>query len=403
MTQAQAPAQPPAQARHSIVVVGRHTAGLPAEDVVLSSDDVVGSVFDDGSDTWTLSTVGGETVHAHIVIAADPVVYAPWIPDIPGAFAGESFHAAAWEAGFDPAGKHIAVVGTDAAAAHYLGGLIESASSVTAFAHAPRRFVTEVPLPSTRARRWLRRHTRRDDAQPAVQVVSLAIEALTPSGIRTSDGVEHRVDAIIYGTGYAVADSARQLVGARGATLQQAWDDGMEPFYGVAVHGFPNYFFLTGPDIDTQQRYIVECLELMRRTASTRIEVRRSTQHVFSERAQLEPAPPQPVAAAFDLSSSPPDEFDGHDSYDGAAVLDIAGVRHAVRVRLTGHLDPIDGNYHWQGTVFDRLPQESLKQGRAATLTVGEHRAPARIVEETPWGTHSIAGVGAPPYARASR
>jgi hypothetical protein len=32
------------------------------------------------------------------------------------------------------------------------------------------------------------------------------------------------------------------------------------------------------------------------------------------------------------------------------------------------------------------------------TLTVGEHSAPARITEETPQGTHSIAGVGAPPF-----
>jgi hypothetical protein len=32
-------------------------------------------------------------------------------------------------------------------------------------------------------------------------------------------------------------------------------------------------------------------------------------------------------------------------------------------------------------------------------LTVGERSAAARIVEQTPWGTHSVAGVGAPPYA----
>ena len=35
------------------------------------------------------------------------------------------------------------------------------------------------------------------------------------------------------------------------------------------------------------------------------------------------------------------------------------------------------------------------------TLTVGEHSAPARITEETPQGTHSIAGVGAPPFPLA--
>ncbi|MGZ5397537.1 MAG: DUF4873 domain-containing protein, partial [Mycobacterium sp.] len=25
---------------------------------------------------------------------------------------------------------------------------------------------------------------------------------------------------------------------------------------------------------------------------------------------------------------------------------------------LAGHVDPIDGRYHWQGTVFDELPTD---------------------------------------------
>ncbi len=378
--------------RRIVIVGARETAGPLAADLVLANRDVLSSVFDDATDTWVLTTSGGETVHARVVIAAEPAVYVPWIPDIPGVFAGESFHAAAWDPDFDPAGKQVAVIGTDAAVGHHIGRLLESARSVTAFAYPPRRFVTEVPLPTTRARRWLRRQVRHE-RPPAVHVAGSAIDALTSSGIRTSDGVEHCLDTIIYGTGYAVGDQT--LVGAGGLTIRQAWTDGMEPFFGVAVHGFPNYFFITGPDIGAQGRYIVECIELMKRTGSARMEVRRSSQHVFNERAQLEPAEPHAVASAFDLSASTPEDSD---TYDGAATLDIAGGRHFVRVRLIGHLDPIDGNYHWQGTVFDHLPQ--VKHARAATLSIGKYSAPARIIEETPWGTHSVAGVGTPPYAR---
>jgi hypothetical protein len=97
----------------------------------------------------------------------------------------------------------------------------------------------------------------------------------------------------------------------------------------------------------------------------------------------------------------------GTQTYDGEATLTFAGRAHPVRVRLSGHLDPIDGHYHWQGTVFSSpaqpLPDEVLKQARTATLTVGERTAPARITEQTPWGTHSVAGVGAPPYALTGR
>ena len=80
--------------------------------------------------------------------------------------------------------------------------------------------------------------------------------------------------------------------------------------------------------------------------------------------------------------------------------MTLAEVGHQVRVRLTGHVDPIDGQYHWQGTVFDQLPVD-LTRARTVTLAVGDHSASARIIEATPQGTHSIAGVGAPPFALA--
>ncbi len=359
--------------------------------------------FDDDCDTWLLTAADGEQIRADVVVAADRPVQRPWLPRIPGRdeFGGASFHAAAWDSRFDPSGKHVAVVGTDAAAGHHLARLAQTAASVIVFAHAPRRIVTEIPLWSTRAARWLRRRTG-PRARPSMAIAASAIEAVTASGVRTVDGVFHRVDAIIYGTGFFVPEdfADQTLVGAAGVTIRQAWHDGMEPFYGVAVRGFPNYFFITGPDPDAQARYVAECLKAMRRTVSGRIEVRASSQQVFNERAQLRAAEPPPVASAFDLSASAPA---GEDTYDGAATLEIAGARHSVRVRLAGHLDPIDGHYHWQGTVFgspaEPLSDDILKQARTGTLTVGECSAPARIVERTPWGTHSVAGVGAPPYA----
>jgi cation diffusion facilitator CzcD-associated flavoprotein CzcO len=359
--------------------------------------EVVAAMFDDDTDTWTLQTAAGETFRAGVVIAAHRPIRVPWTPELAGRndFRGISFHAARWDTDFDPAGKRIAVIGADATAGHYIGQLTQSAASVAVFTLPPRRVVPKIAMRITLARRWLLRHARRAAGGEQPTLVGSAIDSITPSSIRTSDGVDHPVDAIIYGTGFATPDAV--LVGAGGLTIQQAWRDGMEPFLGVAVHGFPNYFFITGPDIAAQARYVVACLRLMKHTASTRIEVRRSTQQVFNERIYVKPAQPHPVKSAFDLSAS-----GGQEIYDGAATLTIAGTGHPVRVRLTGHIDPIDGHYHWQGTVFtfpaQPLPDDALKQARAATLTVGAHSAPARIVEKTPWGTHSVAGVGAPPY-----
>ena len=400
-----------AEHRRHIIIVGAGACGKSAQnallaagftDLVVLDDHVEKSRFDDVADTWLLTTANGEVLRADVVVAADRPVQRPWLPRLPGRdeFGGASFHAAAWDPEFDPSGKHIAVLGTDATAAHHLDRLAHAAASVTVFPYAPRRVVSEVPAWSTRVKRRLQRHIR-PAGRPSVAIASSDIAALTASGARTSDGVDHRLDAIIYGTGFFIPQDVADefLVGAGGVPIRRAWHDGMEPFYGVAVRGLPNYFFITGPDPDAQARYVAECLKAMGRSDSGRIEVRASSQQVFNERAQLRDAEPPPVASAFDFSASAPA---GEDTYDGAATLEIAGTRRSVRVRLTGHLDPIDGHYHWQGTMFgspsEPLSGEILKQARTGTLTVGERSSQARIVEQTPWGTHSVAGVGAPPY-----
>jgi hypothetical protein len=141
-------------------------------------------------------------------------------------------------------------------------------------------------------------------------------------------------------------------------------------------------------------RYTVGCLQLLGR--HSRIEVRRSAQGVFNERVHLRHPSWQLETSAFELSSSA-ELYD--DSYDGPAILRAADTAEHVRVALTGRIEPIDGQYHWQGTVFDAIPAD-LVRARALTVTVGERSAAARITEHTPQGTHSIAGVGAPPFTR---
>ena len=122
----------------------------------------------------------------------------------------------------------------------------------------------------------------------------------------------------------------------------------------------------------------------------TRIEVRRSSQQVFNERVHLHGPSPRLAASAFDLASS----IGVHDDiYDGPATLTVAEVGRQVRVRLTGQ-------YHWQGTIFGQLPAD-LTRARTVTMAAGDHSASAGITEATPQGTHSIAGVGAPPFALA--
>ncbi|MDT5004803.1 MAG: hypothetical protein QOJ24_1979 [Mycobacterium sp.] len=181
----------------------------------------------------------------------------------------------------------------------------------------------------------------------------------------------------------------------------------LAPYLGVAVHGVPNYFMVTGVDAvaDARLDYIAECLRLMHRTGSTRIEVLFSTQRTFdlrgadkSDRADASYWRRMAKAApsAFDMSS---DVGVVDEIYDGAATLLLADDPRRVRVRLSGRLDPIDGRYHWQGTVFDELSDEVLTGPKPVTLTIGDRSAQCRVTERTPQGRYSVVGVGTPPYA----
>ena len=189
------------------------------------------------------------------------------------------------------------------------------------------------------------------------------------------------------------------------ARIEIAYDqapvaDGMLPYLGVAVHGLPNQFFISGPDAGGQKQYIAACLNSMARTGSTRIEVRRSTQRTYTDRCK--PGAPinwrrmsRKILASFDLSSHIGVD---DDVYDGQAIVRIGDDDRDARVRLTGHVEPIDGRYHWQGMLFADLHEAKLPL--IVTVTVGENSAEARIVERTPQGGYSVAGVGAPPFVR---
>ncbi|MCV7177582.1 DUF4873 domain-containing protein [Mycolicibacterium sphagni] len=82
--------------------------------------------------------------------------------------------------------------------------------------------------------------------------------------------------------------------------------------------------------------------------------------------------------------------------FDGDAELDVEGVRCEVRVRLTGHLNPIDGQFHWQGLAYGA--PDDLAAGKPAQLRIGTRSAAVRLVERVPSGQLMVSGIGSPPY-----
>ncbi len=100
-------------------------------------------------------------------------------------------------------------------------------------------------------------------AQDHVDLVTSPIEAVTPTGIRTADGVDHDVDAIILGTGFRANEflAGIDVLGRNGARLAERWRDGAHAYLGVAVPEFPNLFLLYGPNTNLGHNSIIFMLE----------------------------------------------------------------------------------------------------------------------------------------------
>jgi cation diffusion facilitator CzcD-associated flavoprotein CzcO len=357
-----------------VAAIGAMPTGL-RPDVAVT--DVVAARFDDLTGTWRLTTRSGDTHIARVVVDAERTFHQPWLPTFPGHthFHGPIFHTATWDTTFEPAGRRMAVIGDRAA---HVTPLLKKAD--VALFDCPPDWQTRTAKPSWRPRlRYI-----------GPRRVSAPVDRITESGIRTADGADHDVDAIIYATGCTIAPGIADdaLVGSNGLKIRDAWRSSATAYLGVAAHGFPNYFVLNGPDspiaADTHQvEQIAECLDAMARHDALVIEVRRSAQTQYTRRART-------TTKAFDFTQGREDGV-----YDGPATLTVGGDDHPVRVRLTGHLDPIDGKYHWQGMVFGA----SADLPRQVAITMDSLTTEAKITERTPWGGYSIAGVGAPPYA----
>ena len=110
---------------------------------------------------------------------------------------------------------------------------------------------------------------QRDD----VALETSPIERVEENGIVTADGRLHELDAIVYATGFEPFSLLSPLVvtGRDGRRLDDTWASGIEAHRTVDVAGYPNLFFLVGPNsglghnsiilmIEAQVGYVLACI-----------------------------------------------------------------------------------------------------------------------------------------------
>jgi cation diffusion facilitator CzcD-associated flavoprotein CzcO len=146
-------------------------------------------------------------------------------------------------------------------------------------------------LPSNR---WYPALTR-----PNVALVTEGIEEVRGNRIVTADGREREVDAIVLGTGFHVTDipAAQRIRGRGGTLLDDLWQGSPRAHLGCTVAGFPNLFFLLGPNtglghssmvfmIESQIAHVMAALRHMRSRGAQTIEVTPEAQARYN--AELE-------------------------------------------------------------------------------------------------------------------
>lgn len=153
-----------------------------------------------------------------------------------------------------------------------------------------------------------KRILRSDDFYPTfnrenVRLLTENIELFTARGIRTSDGEEHLLDAVIFATGFVAADINvyTRVLGRNGRSLIQEWEEtGAEAYLGTTVSGYPNLAFILGPNtglghnsvvhmMESQMNYIMQYIEYLEESGEgSFLEVKEQVQQAYNSELQAQ-------------------------------------------------------------------------------------------------------------------
>jgi len=160
--------------------------------------------------------------------------------------------------------------------------------------------------------------------QDNVELVDLretSIERITPAGVVTSDGREHKLDVLVLATGFDSITGGLTAIDIRG-TKRESFADvfagGTRTHLGTATAGFPNLFYIYGPQspsafcngptcAELQGDWVVECLEYLRRNGLSRIEATHEAENAWgSHVAELTAATLFPEAKSWYMGANVP-------------------------------------------------------------------------------------------------
>ncbi len=139
--------------------------------------------------------------------------------------------------------------------------------------------------------------------KPNCDLITDRIKRIERDGIRSSDGALHRADIILMAIGFQVFQNAAALnvTGRDGRNLHNEWaDDDPKAHLGITAPGFPNMFFIQGPNTvlahggsaiftsECQARYTVGAIVRMIQDGISTIDVKQDVQDAYMARVDAE-------------------------------------------------------------------------------------------------------------------
>ncbi|UMB71681.1 NAD(P)/FAD-dependent oxidoreductase [Mycobacterium paraterrae] len=134
-------------------------------------------------------------------------------------------------------------------------------------------------------------------ANGEVSLVTNAVAKLCDKGVVTDDGVLHRADVVIYGTGFRATDflAPMRVRGWGGVTLDEVWGTQAHAYLGITVPMFPNLFLLYGPNtnvgsgsiiymIESQVRYVGALIKILASDPGRTVDVRPDIEQSYNTR-----------------------------------------------------------------------------------------------------------------------
>ncbi|WP_216892295.1 flavin-containing monooxygenase [Nocardia alni] len=133
--------------------------------------------------------------------------------------------------------------------------------------------------------------------QPHVELISLADEPMvriTETGIETTKG-HYELDMIIFGTGFEAVTGSYRAIDIRGIDdrpLLDHWDNGPRTYLGLQAEGFPNLFFVGGPQstagniprfTEVQADWVTRCIAHLTAQGHTRIGTSAAAEEEWNE------------------------------------------------------------------------------------------------------------------------